>query len=297
MFERVLFPTDFSAYANSVFQCLPELKATGTRDVLLLGVVSPQQVPLGHSLDQDVLERIKWGSQQQLDIARMALEGQGLSVRTRLEEGTPALEIVRVASEERVDLIMMGAQGKSLMQEFLLGSVAHQVLRLASVPVLIYKFDVVRQLGSVECRRVCARLFQRILHPTDFSETARVAFNIVKRLKSAGTEEVILLHVQDQRAMEHRSVEQLAKFDEEDMARLETMRKALILRGLSGRVLMRHGLPFAETLKVAEEKEVSLIVMGSRGRSAVAELLTGSTFENVVRQSRRPVLVIRGEDS
>jgi nucleotide-binding universal stress UspA family protein len=122
------------------------------------------------------------------------------------------------------------------------------------------------------------------------------AFNIVKRLKSAGADEVVLLHVQDERAMEHRSAEQLAKFDEEDMARLETMRKALVLRGLPGRFLMRHGLPFTETLKVAEEEDVSLIVMGSRGRSAVAELLTGSTFKNVVRQSRRPVLVIQGED-
>jgi len=47
---------------------------------------------------------------------------------------------------------------------------------------------------------------------------------------------------------------------------------------------------------VAEEEDVSLIVMGSRGRSAVAELLTSSTVKDVVRQSRRPVLVIRGED-
>jgi len=33
MFERVLFPTDFSAYANAVFDCLPELKTAGMREV------------------------------------------------------------------------------------------------------------------------------------------------------------------------------------------------------------------------------------------------------------------------
>lgn len=297
MFERVLFPTDFSGYANSVFQCLPELKAAGTRDLLLLSVISPQQVPLGHTMDRDVLERIKWGNQQQLDIARMALEGQGFSVRTRLEEGMPAIEIVRVAGEERVDLIVMGAHGRSLVQEFLLGSVAYQVLRLSPVPVLIHKFEVVRQLGSVECRQVCGRLFQRVLHPTDFSETANAAFNVAKRLKAAGAEEVILLHVQDERAMKHRPPEQLAEFDREDMARMERMRKALTLRGLPSRALLRHGSPFVETLKVAEEEDVCLIVLGSRGRGAATEALAGSTFENVVRQGRRPVLVIRGEDS
>ena len=58
--------------------------------------------------------------------------------------------------------------------------------------------------------------------------------------------------------------------------------------------VLRHGIPFVETLRVVEEEDACLIVLGTKGRSAVAELLTGSTFENVIRQSRRPVLVVRG---
>lgn len=295
MFRRVLFPTDFSAYATAVMDCLPELKAAGMGEVLLLGIIRPGEVPLGQSIDRDILERVRWGGEQQLHIARLALEGQGLVVRTRLEVGPPAAEIVRVAEEERVDLIVMGAQGKSLVQELLLGSVAYQVVRTAPVPVLIDKFDVVRELGHVECRRRCGRTFTRVLHPTDFSDCADVAFNVVKRLRSAGTEEVILLHVQDERAMRQRPPEQLAEFDRTDTERLEKMRHALTLYGiLQVKVLLRHGIPFVEALKVAEEEDVCLVVLGSRGRSAVAEMLSGSTFENVVRQSRRPVLVVRG---
>lgn len=49
MFERVLFPTDFSAYANAVFACLPGLKAAGVRHVHLLAVISTSQVPPGHT--------------------------------------------------------------------------------------------------------------------------------------------------------------------------------------------------------------------------------------------------------
>lgn len=295
MFERVLFPTDFSSYANSVFLCLPELRTAGMRDVLLLSVVSSRQVPLGHTLNQDILEEVKWSCEQQLKIDRMALESQGLSARARLEEGSPPEVIARVAREEGVNLIVMGAQGRSMVQELLLGSITHQTLRLSPVPVLVYKFDVVRQLGRVACRRVCARLFRRVLHPTDFSETAQAAFNVVKRLKSAGTEEIILLHVQDARAMKHRPPEQLAEFDREDEARLEKMRKALALKGLPARIFVRHGIPFEETLKLAEEEDVCLIVLGLRGRSLATKMLVGSTFENVVRQSRQPVLVIRGE--
>lgn len=296
MFRCALFPTDFSAYATAVMDCLPEWKAAGMQEVLLLGVIRPAEVPLGRSLDQDILEEVRWGAEQRLHIARQALEGQGLVVRTRLEVGPPATVIVRVAEEERVDLIVMGAQGKSLAQELFLGSVAHQVVRTAPVPVFIEKFDVVRKLGHVECRRRCARTFKRVLHPTDFSACADAAFNIVKRLRPAGTEEVILLHVQDERAMRHRPAEQLAEFDRVDMERLEKMHQTLTLYGIPRtKVMLRRGIPFVETLRVAEEEDVCLTVLGSRGRSAVAEIFSGSTFENVVRQSQRPVLVVRGE--
>lgn len=293
MFARVLFPTDFSAYANAVFACLPELKAAGMAVVVLLVTIRGSDVPLPETVNRESLERVRWSAEEQLYIARMALEGQGLRVISRVEYGSPAAQIVRVAEEERVDLIAMGAQGKTVAQELLLGSVAHEVVRRASVPVLIQKFDVVRKLGHVECRRVCASMFKRVLHPTDFSECADAAFQIVKRMKAVGTEEVILLHVQDERVMTHRPVEQIAAFDQEDMRRLERMRRDLLLYGLPSQVMIRHGMPFREVLNVANEQDACLIVLGSQGRSALRELMTGSTLDNVVRLSRQPVLVVR----
>jgi len=293
VFSRALFPTDFSDYANSVLACLPDLKAAGLREVVLLHVIRSSDVPLPETVNRDSLERVRWGAEEHLNIARLALEGQGLRVRTRIEYGSPGAEIARVAQEELVHLIVIGAQGWTAAQELLLGSVANQVLRYATVPVLIEKFEMVRELGHVRCRHVCAQMFERVLHPTDFSACADEAFQVVKRLKAAGTQEVILLHVQDQRAMGHRPAEQLAEFDREDTARLEKMARALVLFGLTPRILIRHGVPFQETLKVADEEDVGLIVLGSYGRSAVKELLTGSTFENIARLSRRPVLVVR----
>jgi nucleotide-binding universal stress UspA family protein len=295
MFTRVLFPTDFSVYANAVFACLPELKAAGMREVVLLGVVHPGDVPLGRAFQPETIDKLQWSAEEALHIAQMALEGKDVRVKTRIEVGSPSAEIVRVAQEENVDLIAMGAQGETAAQELLLGSVANEVVRRATVPVLVHKFDVVRELGHVECRRVCGQMFTRVLHPTDFSNCANAAFQIVKRLKGAGTEEVVLLHVQDERTMRNPPAEQIAAFDAEDMRRLERMRRDLALCGLKARVELRHGIPFRETLQVAEEGDINLIVLGSHGRSAVQELFAGSTFENVVRASRRPVLVIRCE--
>jgi len=300
MFTRVLFPTDFSAYANAVLGCLPELKSIGMREVVLLHVIHGSDVPMPETVNSESMRQVRWAAEEHLSLARMALEGQGLRVITRVEYGSPVAQIVRVAKETLAGLIVIGAQGGTVAQELLLGSVAYEVVRRATVPVLVQKFDVVREMGHVTCSQVCEQAFKRVLYPTDFSDCAAEAFQVVKRLQGAGTREVILLHVHDEREMQRRSAEQLAEFEREDQKRLDVLARALVLFGLQARVLLRKGIPFKEALKAAEEEDVGLIVLGSTGRSAVAELLSGSTLDNVVRLSRRPVLVVKqlkGADS
>ncbi|MCL4465507.1 MAG: universal stress protein [Chloroflexi bacterium] len=297
MFGRVLFPTDFSAYANAVFACLPELQPAGLREVVLAGIIREGDVPFPETVNRDSMERVRWSMEENLNVARMALEGHGLRVITRIEYGPPAMSIVRVAEEERVELIVMGAQGKTVAQELLLGSVAHAVVRQSTLPVLILKFTVVREMGHVNCNRVCTDLLARVLHPTDFSDCAQAAFQIVKRLKAAGTRQVTVLHVQDERVMEQRTPDQLVAFDRIDTERLASLCNALVLFGLRATPLLKHGIPSRETLEVADEVEPCLIVLGSQGRTAMQEALTGSTLETVVRLCRQPVLVVRHDSS
>ncbi len=51
-------------------------------------------------------------------------------------EGHPAEEILRLAEEQSVDLIIMGTLGSSGIPRFLLGSVADKVIRSSRIPVL-----------------------------------------------------------------------------------------------------------------------------------------------------------------
>lgn len=293
MFASVLFPTDFSAYANAVFACLPELKVAGVGKVVLVSVIRPSDVPMPATFNRESLDYWRFSLEERMNVARMALEGKGLRVVTRVEYGNPVEQILAVAEEERVDLIVMGAQGMTAAQELLIGSTAYEVVRRATVPVLVQKGEVVRELGHVECRLFCKTMFHHVLHPTDFSECADAAFQVVKHLKSAGTKQVTVLHVQDERNMRHRSPEQIAEFDRIDQERLEKLCKALIMYGLEAQPMLRHGIPFRETLRVADEINAGLIVLGSKGRSAIRELFTGSTLDSVVRLSRQAVLVVR----
>jgi len=67
------------------------------------------------------------------------LEEQGLKVRVEIKEGIPFREIIEVADEEGVSLIVIGSHGKSMVREMLLGSVSEKVARKAKQPVLIVK--------------------------------------------------------------------------------------------------------------------------------------------------------------
>src|SRR6266545_3736778 len=62
---------------------------------------------------------------------------RGLNGETRLAEGSPADEILRISAAEHADLIIMTTHGRSGMERLLLGSVAAKVLQNADVPVLL----------------------------------------------------------------------------------------------------------------------------------------------------------------
>ncbi len=58
------------------------------------------------------------------------------------------------------------------------------------------------------------------------------------------------------------------------------------------------GRPFAEIINCARERDITLIVMGTHGRGAIAHMLLGSTTEKVVRKAPCAVLTVRapGQD-
>ena len=152
-------------------------------------------------------------------------------------------------------------------------------------------------------------MFRKILYPTDFSDCAAKAQEYVKKLREAGTEEVVLVHVIDVREIETMAtgVAELgmttAEYEEalqkkmRDGAekKLEAVKEELKSVGLKVSVKTPEGIPLKEILRIAEDEDVSLIVLGSHGKSNIKEMLLGSVSEGVIRGSKRPVLVIKRE--
>ena len=288
MFARILFPTDFSSYAERIARCLPELKDWGASQIVLLNVIE-----VGHPVgfDSDQLGRIiawKRDAQTRLQALQTVVEQTGIRVRARIELGVPYLDILRVADEEDVDLIVMGTHGHGFIRGVTLGSVTHKVVQHTRVPTLVLKQKLINQLGTSECEFVCKHLLRRILLPTDFSATSAEALRIVKGLRDAGGESVVLLHV-----LSTEEKQSLPQTLNEASDRLERMKTELEFFGYSTTVLARSGDPFTEIDLATEEQDVSLIVVASTGRSAAADVMLGSVSDAVVCRHARPVLVVR----
>jgi nucleotide-binding universal stress UspA family protein len=65
------------------------------------------------------------------------LRQSGVAYRAVLRDGSAGVELLRVATEESADLIVVGSRGRNALREALLGSVAHHVTHHASCPVVV----------------------------------------------------------------------------------------------------------------------------------------------------------------
>ena len=142
-------------------------------------------------------------------------------------------------------------------------------------------------------------MFRKILYPTDFSDRSKKALTYIKDFKNAGSEEVVILHVVDTRKLHIPEVYAIAGVsvlgDKQASAAAEEadhIAKQLNDIGLRTMIRIEKGIPFKEILKVETEEAVSLIVIGSHGKSNVEEMLLGSVSEKVIRKAKGPVLVV-----
>jgi len=143
-------------------------------------------------------------------------------------------------------------------------------------------------------------MFEKILYPTDFSDVSKKALDYLAQLKDAGTKEIVVLHVIDEKGINAISrygsgsaQTVIGRIEEEAREEGKKIEKKLGQSGLTVKVRIEVGVPLKEILKVEEEEKVSAIVIGSHGKTNLEEMFLGSVSEKVMRLSKKPVMVIK----
>jgi nucleotide-binding universal stress UspA family protein len=129
---RVLVAIDGSPQSGQAIRCLERLPLPPGQACAVLHVLDP----LMDSGDARVSQRLA-AAERLVEKAAAPLAKAGYNVEPLVHDGHPAQEILRVAKERDVELVVVGARGLSGIQEFLLGSVSGRVLQYAHCSVLI----------------------------------------------------------------------------------------------------------------------------------------------------------------
>lgn len=142
-------------------------------------------------------------------------------------------------------------------------------------------------------------MFERILYPTDFSDVSKKVLDYIKTLNNVGVQEIVVLHVLDVKYLDSLFYDTRKELDMETVllgkAR-EDMHEIvgeLQQCGFKTKGRVEIAVPFKEIVRIEEEEKISLIIIGSHGKSNIEEMLLGSVSEKVVRKAKGPVLVIK----
>lgn len=280
MFEKVLVPTDFSKHAQEVVKCIGEVP--GVKEVVLMSVLARD--PLARVWDP-VAEEKEMEKRLEAEKKTISLPGVNVKVRGALVlEGEVASAIQRVAEEEKVSLIAMGARGKSLIQSALLGSVSRNVLRYGDTHLLIMRYKI---LDSGAAEKYCARVFAKVLFPTDLSQQADAALSFLKGMSGIG--EMVLLSVVSSGETQAEIDANVATATQKTNAMAQEIAKS----GLKVTPKVVVGNPVEQIRSMAEKEDVSLIAMSSQGAAAIKKGHIGSTAYDVANSANRPVLILR----
>ena len=142
--------------------------------------------------------------------------------------------------------------------------------------------------------------FEKILFATDFSENSEHAFDYAYSLAQKFGSQLTILHVINEPVdlrgfyVPHVSFENLEKEIEagaENMMEKFCRTKIKDFTNYQSQIVT--GIPYEEIIKKADDEKVSLIVLGTQGRSGIDHLLFGSTAERVVRKANCPVMTVR----
>ncbi|MGE9267832.1 MAG: universal stress protein [Verrucomicrobiales bacterium] len=141
--KKILVAIDFSDVSARVLHMAGDLARTQGAELHLVHVMEPEPTYSAYGFTGDDLPAMREYHEEARKRARRALDkrvadvGGGVVVRERLLDGRPVDEILEHATQEKIDLIIVGSHGHGAIASLFLGSVAESLVRRAKFPVLV----------------------------------------------------------------------------------------------------------------------------------------------------------------
>jgi nucleotide-binding universal stress UspA family protein len=278
-FDRILCPTDFSDASLEAVQYAAFLAAPAQGHVKLLYVDEFEKTPFGRfALDDQARvahrERVGAFADERFAAQQAAAGLTPERTTTLIRFGTAYHEIIQEAEVHRYSAVVIATAGLGFTSPQLLGRSVERVVRLCRAPVI-----TVHPRPQPTPWRV-----RTILCPTDFSEYANYALPYAVSVARRWNAKIVLLHTTDLMVQHPELL--MEKFP--DLKLYHEQGDEVSTEKLVGRDIE----PENTIVRIAEEYEADLIVMGTHGARGMRRVQIGNTTEEVVRRTAVPVLTV-----
>lgn len=286
--KRILVATDFSQLGNDAVRRATLLAAREDAELLILHAFpQPSLLDAAFNANDDLPRRLRKAADTCLEpLTEAARTAHVHRVRGEIVEGSAHQAVADMAKSFRPDLLVIGAHGKGLLQQFFLGGTASRILANAACPVL-----VVRREPADDYRQALAAVD---LKP--HSEAVLRAALIV-----AGRGRVMAVHAYQapfEAKLRHKGFaeENIEHYAENEARTAERNMAALLsdpdLAGLDLDSRIIHGHPNPALPEIAEALDADLIVAGRHSGSRLEEATIGSITRFLAYYAPCDVLVV-----
>lgn len=273
MFSRILVATDLSEASDCVIGSLGALQDLGTREIVLIHCLNLCEPSI-------VKNELKNLAEPYLARQADALDRQGFETTIEVASGPSPREISRIVDEKECSLVVIGSHGETKSSQILMGSEARKIINSVHKPALVVRLQLRQEKGRAVCETCRMNLSGPVLFPTDFSAIAERAFNYLRKIVSEVSNDVTLLHVQEQSHIDKESFEDRNRIAQERLSKMKTELEAI---GARVEIEQTVGMPAREILSRVKEGNFSWVAIGCQDPDI---------SHKVASQSQIPVLLI-----
>lgn len=281
--KSILVATDFSPASFAALKCVVPMAKQFSSVIHIMHVIHPPELEFESEFADSNL------SQQALANAQHHLELLATTVgtvphRTCLREGDISEAVEDLVKLEHIDLVAVGASGKSGLKKLFLGSIAEEIIRTATCPVLT--------VGPHASVTNCCEPLAQILYVTHFWEESHYGLQYAIRLAIEYKSRLLLLHVIEQDEPKQSDHEWLREYRRILRDLLPEYAGDLLVEPVLRVEIAKNSVP--RILQVADEVGAGLIVLDIRPEKPWATHLHDKVSE-IISCASCPVLTVRTE--
>ena len=305
-FKKLLLVCNFDTKQDMAVERAVSLAQQNEAKLTVITVVKDIPADMGMAITaitpQEVFQLVIDDQQKRVDALVADMRKQGVEAESMVITGTPFLEIIRQVLRDKHDLVILAAEGKGGIKKRLFGSTSMHLMRKCPCPVWVVK---------PEKRTKYKKIMAAVDVTSDSPDVERNSLNplILQLASSLARMDNSKLHVvqvwsvygegymQMRGNMSDKSIRDLRKRNKRQSAsQLDSLLAGVDLKGIiSHRHLPRNKDVAKAIVKLAKNKAIDLLVMGTVCRTGLAGFIIGNTAEKVLSEVNCSVLTVKPE--